>query len=154
MSQVFTNKIKSARFIDTPTNSVIELLYSLEGDSILTQFHISVDFSDQTFLDFIKEWPLEKLEKDIAASAQAAKDISNEARKDWENETVEKLNPRKVLDVISKHNNDKALLFEYKLAILDEISGYSQSSKQSKSLQLKIRKCKNLKELLGIHYGV
>ena len=59
MSQVFTNKIKSARFIDTPTNSVIELLYSAEGNSILTQFHLNVDFSNPAFLDFIKEWPLE-----------------------------------------------------------------------------------------------
>ena len=70
MSQAFSGKIKSARFADTPTNSVIEILYSQEGDSVLTQFHLHVNFSDPTFLDFIEEWPLEKIEK---ASKDASK---------------------------------------------------------------------------------
>ena len=150
MSQVFTNKIKSARFIDTPTNSVIELLYSAEGNSILTQFHLNVDFSDPTFLDFIKEWPLEKIEKQAAAAAQVAKDISSQARKEWENAPGSSINIANVLKTIDKHNTNKEAVFETKLAILEELSG----TKVEKAMQLKIRKCKNLKGLLGLYYGI
>ena len=111
MSQVFTNKIKSARFIDTPTNSVIELLYSAEGNSILTQFHLNVDFSDPTFLDFIEEWPLEKIEKQAAAAAQVAKDISNQARKEWENAPESSINIANVLKTIDKHNTKRTVWY-------------------------------------------
>ena len=149
MSQAFSGKIKSARFADSPTNSVIEILYSQEGDSVLTQFHLHVNFSDPTFLDFIEEWPLEKIE-------QAAKDVSKiavvnaeEARKDWESTSAQKLKPKDILDIIHKHSNNREMLFEYKLAILDELS-----TAKNKSKQLKIRKSKTLKELLGLYYGV
>ena len=149
MSQAFSGKIKSARFADSPTNSVIEILYSQEGDSVLTQFHLHVNFSDPTFLDFIEEWPLEKIE-------QAAKDVSKiaavnaeEARKDWESTSVQRLKPKDVLDIIHKHSSNKEMLFEYKLAILDELSAVKDKSKQ-----LKIRKSKTLKALLSIYYGI
>jgi len=148
MSQVFTNKIKSARFIDTPTNSVIELLYSAEGNSILTQFHLNVDFSNPAFLDFIKEWPLEKIEKQAAAAAQVAKDISNQARKEWENAPGSSINIANVLKTIDKHNTDKAAIFDLKLKILDEMTGT-----KNKQITLKIRRIKTLKELLGLYYG-
>ena len=146
MSQAFSGKIKSARFADSPTNSVIEILYSQEGDSVLTQFHLHVNFSDPAFLDFIEEWPLEKIE-------QAAKDVSKlaavnaeEARKDWESTSVQRLKPKDVLDIIHKHSSNKEMLFEY---ILDELSAVKDKSKQ-----LKIRKSKTLKELLSLYYGV
>ena len=148
MSQVFTNKIKSARFIDTPTNSVIELLYSAEGNSILTQFHLNVDFSNPAFLDFIKEWPLEKIEKQAAAAAQVAKDISNQARKEWENAPGSSINIANVLKTIDKHNTDKAAVFDLKLKILDEMTGT-----KNKQITLKIRRIKTLKGLLGLYYG-
>ena len=148
MSQVFTNKIKSARFIDTPTNSVIELLYSAEGNSILTQFHLNVDFSNPAFLDFIKEWPLEKIEKQAAAAAQVAKDISNQARKEWENAPESSINIANVLKTIDKHNTDKAAVFDLKLKILDEMTGT-----KNKQITLKIRRIKTLKGLLGLYYG-
>jgi hypothetical protein len=148
MSQVFTNKIKSARFIDTPTNSVIELLYSAEGNSILTQFHLNVDFSNPAFLDFIKEWPLEKIEKQAAAAAQVAKDISNQARKEWENAPGSSINIANVLKTIDKHNTDQAAVFDLKLKILDEMTGT-----KNKQITLKIRRIKTLKELLGLYYG-
>jgi len=149
MSQAFSGKIKSARFADSPTNSVIEILYSQEGDSVLTQFHLHVNFSDPTFLDFIEEWPLEKIE-------QAAKDVSKqaalnaeEARKDWNMTPVQRLKPKDILQIIDKHSSNKEMLFEYKLVILEELSATKDKSKQ-----LKIRKSKTLKELLGLYYGV
>ena len=37
---------------------------------ILTQFHLHVNFSDPTFLDFIEEWPLEKIEQALKESKE------------------------------------------------------------------------------------
>ena len=134
-------------FVNPPQNSTIELLYG-EGTE-LTAFHLDVNYSSDEFLAFTDEWPLEKIE-------QAAKDASKivavnaeEARKDWESTSVQRLKPKDVLDTIDKHNNNKEMLFEYKLAILDELS-----SVKNKAQQLKIRKSKTLKALLSIYYGI
>jgi len=149
MSQAFSGKIRTARFADSPTNSVIEILYSQDGDSILTQFHLHVNFSDPTFLDFIEEWPLEKIERAAKDASKIAALNAEDARKDWESTSVQRLKPKDVLDTIDKHNNNKEMLFEYKLAILDELS-----SVKNKAQQLKIRKSKTLKALLSIYYGI
>ena len=74
---------------------------------------------------------------------------AEEARKDWESTSVQRLKPKDVLDTIDKHNNNKEMLFEYKLAILDELS-----SVKNKAQQLKIRKSKTLKALLSIYYDI
>ena len=61
MSYVFSGKIQSAMFVNPPQNSTIELLYG-EGTE-LTAFHLDVNYSNDEFLAFIDEWPLEKIEK-------------------------------------------------------------------------------------------
>ena len=68
MSNIFTGKIKSARFINPPENSVIELLYGEANE--LTAFHLEINYSNQEFLDFIEEWPLEKIEKAARTAAR------------------------------------------------------------------------------------
>ena len=146
MSQVFTNKIKSARFINPPTNSVIELLYSAEGNSILTQFHLNVDFSDPTFLDFIKEWPLEKIEKEAAAAAQVAKDIANQTRKNWENSRNQFKSSKEIINYINENNKDRTAVFDLKLSVLE----HSMDLKDKK-LKLRIRKAKTILDLLQIY---
>ena len=70
MSYPFTGKIKSAKFADAPRNSVIEGLY-YNGDNKLEPIYLNVDFSNEDFLAFIEEYPLEKIEK--AAKAEAAR---------------------------------------------------------------------------------
>jgi hypothetical protein len=62
MSYPFTGKIKSAKFADAPRNSVIEGLY-YNGDNKLEPIYLNVDFSNEDFLAFIEEYPLEKIEK-------------------------------------------------------------------------------------------
>ena len=91
-----------------------------------------------------------KSAKQAAAAAQVAKDISNQARKEWENAPESSINIANVLKTIDKHNTNKEAVFETKLAILEELSG----TKVEKAMQLKIRKCKNLKGLLGLYYGI
>jgi len=146
MSQVFTNKIKSARFINPPENSVIELLYSLEESAALTLFHLNVDFSDPTFLDFIKEWPLEKIEKEAAAAAQVAKDIANQTRKNWENSRNQFKSSKEVFNYINENNKDRTAVFDLKLSVLE----HSMDLKDKK-LKLRIRKAKTILDLLQIY---
>tara|TARA_R100000541_G_scaffold55640_1_gene64624 strand:+ start:101 stop:529 length:429 start_codon:yes stop_codon:yes gene_type:complete len=142
MSQVFTNKIKSAKFVNPPENSVIELLYNID-ESTLCPFHIAVNFSDPAFLDFIKEWPLEKLEKQARAKAKAEAQVFFE-------EKAKGYQKFEILSFIDKNNKDKDIVFECKLKILDTFI----AKPKNKALQLKIRKCKTLKELLGLYYGI
>ena len=94
-------------------------------------------------------WPLEKIEKASKETSKIAAANAEEARKDWESTSAQKLKPKDILDIIHKHSNNREMLFEYKLAILDELS-----TAKNKSKQLKIRKSKTLKELLGLYYGV
>ena len=157
MSHPFTGKIKSAKFADAPTNSVIEGLYYTE-DSTLEAIYLNIDFSNKDFLAFIEEYPLEKIEK----AAKAAAGVRTRAKEKYDRKIIEeffKSNPvsiqekiiEKDIDIltfIEENNTNKDLVFDLKLKILDEITGT-----KNKQLKLKIRKIKTLKNLLGLYYG-
>lgn len=148
MSYPFTGKIKSAKFADAPRNSIIEGLY-YNGDNKLEPIYLNVDFSNEDFLAFIKEYPLEKIEK--AARAAAAKKAK--IKQDYDQKIIDeykKKNDVDLFDYIDKNNFDKDIIFNCKLKVLDTFTGMPKN----KALQLKIRKARTLKELLGLHYGV
>lgn len=148
MSYPFTGKIKSAKFADAPRNSIIEGLY-YNGDNKLEPIYLNVDFSNEDFLAFIKEYPLEKIEK--AARAAAAKKAK--IKQDYDQKIIDEYKKKTDIDLfdyIDKNNKDKDIIFNCKLKILDTFIGMPKN----KALQLKIRKAKTLKELLGLHYGV
>ena len=149
MSQVFTNKIKSARFINPPENSVIELLYGEANE--LTAFHLEVNYSNQEFLDFIEEWPLEKIEK---AAREAAKERAK-LKEDYDKQIIENyLQNAKTTDIgckdiftyINENNKDRSAVFDLKLSVLE----HSMDLKDKK-LKLRIRKAKTILELLQIY---
>lgn len=149
MSQVFTNKIKSARFINPPENSVIELLYGEANE--LTAFHLEVNYSNQEFLDFIEEWPLEKIEK---AAREAAKERAK-LKEDYDKQIIENyLQNAKTTDIgckdifnyINENNKDRTAVFDLKLSVLE----HSMDLKDKK-LKLRIRKAKTILELLQIY---
>ena len=148
MSYPFTGKIKSAKFADAPRNSIIEGLY-YNGDNKLEPIYLNVDFSNEDFLAFIKEYPLEKIEE--AARAAAAKKAK--IKQDYDQKIIDEYKKKTDIDLfdyIDKNNKDKDIIFNCKLKILDTFIGMPKN----KALQLKIRKAKTLKELLGLHYGV
>ena len=167
MSYPFTGKIKSAKFADAPTNSVIEGLYYTE-DSTLEAIYLNIDFSNKDFLAFIEEYPLEKIEKASKAASKARakakeaydKNVLDEFFKSNPVSIQEKIIEKRIiiekdidiLAFIEKNNTNKDLVFDLKLKILDEITSTWQGTK-NKQLKLKIRKIKTLKNLLGLYYG-
>lgn len=152
MSYPFTGKIKSAKFADAPRNSVIEGLY-YNGDNKLEPIYLNVDFSNEDFLAFIKEYPIEKIEKTARAEAARKAKIKRDYDQKIIDEYIKKIPPVPeidILDYIDKNNKNKDIIFNCKLKVLDTFIGIPKN----KALQLKIRKAKTLKELLGLHYGI
>jgi len=177
MKQIYTGKIESASFSNPPENSTIEFLWRDEDQLVANQ--ISVNFSDPEFLAFIEEYPLEKIEK--AARAAAAKRA--EIKRDYDQKIIDEyIKTSKLLskqfdlfDYIDKNDNDKAIIFDCKLKILDAMKSidsytlqkklgwtidkdkdisFEQSLKIDKQFTLRVRKIKTLKELLGLYYGL
>ena len=149
MSQIFTGKIKSAQFVNPPENSIIELLYG-EGNE-LTAFHLDINYSNQEFLDFIEEWPLEKIEK---AAREAAKERAK-LKEDYDKQIIENyLQNAKTTDIgckdifnyINENNKDRTAVFDLKLSVLE----HSMDLKDKK-LKLRIRKAKTILDLLQIY---
>jgi hypothetical protein len=149
MSQVFTDKIKSARFINPPENSVIELLYGEANE--LTAFHLEVNYSNKEFLDFIEEWPLEKIEK--AAREAAVKRAK--LKEDYDRKIIENylqnantadVGCKEVFNYINENNRDKTAVFDLKLSVLEH-----NMDLKDKKLKLRIRKAKTILDLLQIY---
>ena len=146
MSNIFTGKIKSAQFINPPENSVIELLYGEANE--LTAFHLEVNYSNQEFLDFIEEWPLEKIEK---AALQAARERAK-LKEDYDKQIIENylqnsdIGCKEVFNYINENNKDKTAVFDLKLSVLE-----NNMDLKDKNLKLRIRKAKTILDLLQIY---
>jgi hypothetical protein len=149
MSQIFTGKIKSAQFVNPPENSIIELLYG-EGNE-LTAFHLDINYSNQEFLDFIEEWPLEKIEK---AARTAAKERAK-LKEDYDKQIIENylqnakptdIRCKEVFNYINENNKDRTAVFDLKLSVLE----HSMDLKDKK-LKLRIRKARTILDLLQIY---
>ena len=167
MSYVFSGKIQSAMFVNPPQNTTIELLYG-EG-SELTAFHFNVDYSNDEFLAFVDEWPLEKIEKtsrDNAKSnakafekviATAAASKLAEQRVELHAEHIEQrakqtqinltLTSEMVTAFIIENNNDKNMVFDTKLALLETLS-----TAASREQKMKIRKAKTIAQLYSVYH--
>jgi|TARA_R110001606_G_scaffold362666_1_gene516494 hypothetical protein len=167
MSYVFSGKIQSAMFVNPPQNTVIELLYG-EGTE-LTAFHLNVDYSNDEFLAFVDEWPLEKIEKtsrDNAKSnakafekviATAAASKLAEQRVELHAEHIEQrakqtqinltLTSEMVTAFIIENNNDKNMVFDTKLALLETLS-----TAASREQKMKIRKAKTIAQLYSVYH--
>ena len=167
MSYVFSGKIQSAMFVNPPQNSTIELLYG-EGTE-LTAFHLNVDYSNDEFLAFVDEWPLEKIEKTsrdnaranaiafekVIATATASK--LAEQRVELHAEHIElhakqtqinlTLTSEMVTAFIIENNNDKNMVFDTKLALLETLS-----TAASREQKMKIRKAKTIAQLYSVYH--
>jgi len=167
MSYVFSGKIQSAMFVNPPQNTTIELLYG-EGTE-LTAFHLDVNYSSDEFLAFVDEWPLEKIEKtsrDNAKSnakafekviATAAASKLAEQRVELHTEHIElrakqtqinlTLTSEMVTAFIIENNNDKNMVFDTKLALLETLS-----TAASREQKMKIRKAKTIAQLYSVYH--
>jgi hypothetical protein len=152
MSYVFSGKIQSAMFVNPPQNTVIELLYG-EGTE-LTAFHLNVDYSNDEFLAFVDEWPLEKIEKTSRDNARAnaiafekviaTASVSKLAEQTQINLT---LTSEMVTAFIIENNNDKNMVFDTKLALLETLS-----TAASREQKMKIRKAKTIAQLYSVYH--
>ena len=152
MSYVFSGKIQSAMFVNPPQNTTIELLYG-EG-SELTAFHLNVDYSSDEFLAFIDEWPLEKIEKTSRDNARAnaiafEKVIATATASKLAEQTQINLTLtcEMVTAFIIENNNDKNMVFDTKLALLETL-GIAASREQ----KMKIRKAKTIAQLYSVYH--
>lgn len=143
MSYVFSGKIQSAMFVNPPQNSTIELLYG-EGTE-LTAFHLNVDYSNDEFLAFIDEWPLEKIEKDARENARRLA-VEIQKQQNVIATVAAPIDSKKIIDYINTNNNSNTDVFDMKLIILENIV-----SLKDKSLKLRIRKAKTVLDLLQIY---
>ena len=152
MSYVFSGKIQSAMFVNPPQNTVIELLYG-EGTE-LTAFHLNVDYSNDEFLAFVDEWPLEKIEK---TSRDNAKSNAKAFEKVIATATASKLAEQTQINLtltcemvtafIIENNNDKNMVFDTKLALLETLS-----TAASREQKMKIRKAKTIAQLYSVYH--
>jgi hypothetical protein len=88
---IFSENFVTAKFLDSPNNMTIEVLYEHEGS--LVPYIVDVDFSQDDFTDLLKEISLEEIEKitkeDIAGKAKSYHDfLAKEVDKLWEAESA------------------------------------------------------------------
>ena len=70
---IFSGKVVSAKFIDSPNNMTIEVLYS-EGDQDSSiPFILDVDFTQQDFIDLLEEITLEEIEANTQKQLEVEK---------------------------------------------------------------------------------
>ena len=87
---IFSNKIVTAKFIDSPNNMIIELLYQ-EDDKVIP-YTLEVDFTNQDFNDLLEEITLDEIEKNTndilkAEAAVFNEIINNEIERRWDIES-------------------------------------------------------------------
>ena len=145
MSYVFSGKIQSAMFVNPPQNTTIELLYG-EGTE-LTAFHLDVDYSNDEFLAFIDEWPLEKIEKTSRDNARNSHiDYSNFVA----NAMLADFNPlvfKRLIGYLIDNNSNSEVLFDTKMVILSSIG--SDATREQK---MKLRKAKTITQLFSMYH--
>lgn len=91
---IFSGKVVSAQFIDSPNNMLIEVLYR-EGENVVP-FILEVDFTQQDFSDLLQEITLEEIEKNTKVQLKIEQDnlykiidekVSEEIERRWANES-------------------------------------------------------------------
>lgn len=70
---IFSGKVVSAKFIDSPNNMTVEVLYSEENQDGLIPFILDVDFTQQDFMDLLEEITLEEIEENTKKQLEVEK---------------------------------------------------------------------------------
>ena len=145
MSYVFSGKIQSAMFVNPPQNSTIELLYG-EGTE-LTAFHLDVNYSNDEFLAFIDEWPLETIEK---TARDTARNIHIDYSNFVANAILADFNPlvfKRLIGYLIDNNSNSETLFDIKMVILSSIG--SDATREQK---MKLRKAKTITQVFSLYH--
>jgi hypothetical protein len=100
-------------------------------------------------MDFIKEWPLEKIEKAAReAAVKRAKLKEDYNRKIIETHLLQNTSVtcKEIINYIDDNNKNTTAVFDLKLVILEQ-----SITIKDKSLKLRIRKAKTILDLLQIY---
>lgn len=86
---IFSGNIVSSKFIDSPNNTLIEVLYR-EGDAV-TPYVLHVDFTSEDFNDLLQEVTLDEIEAETNKQLVVEKDafyaiVDAEIDRRWEEE--------------------------------------------------------------------
>lgn len=151
---IFTDKIQSAHFINAD-NTVIEILYKEnDNEDSFISYIIEVDYTNQDFIDLTNEYNLEQIEKEtqlireqeLAAFKEIIENINSEKPKTENNFILDSSN---FLDFLDKNVNNTDIIFDLKVNILEDMIDIN-----NKTIKTKIRKSKNLYELLSIYCDI
>lgn len=119
---IFSEKIVSAKFLDSPNNMIIEVLYQ-EDDSVIP-YVLEVDFTNQDFNDLLQEVTLEEIEKSTQATLKAESDvfekmINDEIERRW---AIESQKVQKAYDDVDA----------YARKLYDDLDKYAEQQKRIK----------------------
>lgn len=134
---IFNDKIVSTKFVDSPNNMLIEVLYR-EGDKVVP-YNLDVDFTSEDFNDLLQEVTLDEIEtetqKQFHAEIAAFDAIVEEAvNRRWVGES-EKI--KKAYDDVDQYSEEKQEDARISLKALQE--GFTKGeSKESKVTGKKI----------------
>lgn len=152
---IFTDKIQSANFINAD-NTVIEVLYKENpDDETVVSYIVEVDYTNDDFNDLINEYDLEKIEKqsqaireqELAAFNAIVENAIAQRTKDAPEQKFV-LESGNFLEFLDKNAEDTNFIFDIKVGILED---ETVAKVKDKTVKTKIRKSKNLYELLAIY---
>ena len=169
MKQIYTGKVESATFSNPPENSIIEFLW--RDDKQLVANEIAINFADPEFLAFIKEYPLEKIEKAARTAARERAQLKEnydkqiidtyraqlraQLKEDYDKQIIDEISNIKkdmaisckdIFNYINENNKDRSAVFDLKLSVLEH-----NMDLKDKKLKLRIRKAKTILDLLQIY---
>ena len=137
---IFTDRVYSATFIDSPHNMTIEVLYQEDGKII--PHNLEVDYTSADFNDLLQEVTLDEIEKNTRKKAEPyrhrfEKAVRAEVKRLW---AVESEKIKKAYDDVDEYSEEKQEAVREKLRSLQE--GFTKD--ESKELRVTGKKIVNI----------
>jgi hypothetical protein len=129
---IFSGAIVSSKFIDSPNNTLIEVLYR-EGDAV-TPYVLHVDFTSEDFNDLLQEVTLDEIEEETNKQLTAEKDafysiIEAEIDRRWAEESKK---IKMAYDDVDEYTEEK------QEAVRDKLKSLQEGFTKGESRELKV----------------
>jgi hypothetical protein len=129
---IFSGAIVSSKFIDSPNNTLIEVLYR-EGDAV-TPYVLHVDFTSEDFNDLLQEVTLDEIEAETNKQLTVEKDafysiIEAEIDRRWAEESKK---IKMAYDDVDEYSEEK------QEAVRDKLKSLQEGFTKGESRELKV----------------
>jgi hypothetical protein len=129
---IFSGAIVSSKFIDSPNNTLIEVLYR-EGDAV-TPYVLHVDFTSEDFNDLLQEVTLDEIEAETNKQLTVEKDafysiIEAEIDRRWAEESKK---IKMAYDDVDEYTEEK------QEAVRDKLKSLQEGFTKGESRELKV----------------